>query len=160
MSLSSSSLELAGLALVRIRVVGVWYRVMGVDWGLVDELEGELPLMEMFELVFMWPRKASQLEVGERVFSLGEFKSMGRPSKSQETPCLEQLPQIGWTSSHLILRILHLCGLTCVRGVRGGVCGGTSRILVAKGGRKKYVLDLLDNQLWTFCDFDGVLKPT
>jgi hypothetical protein len=30
----------------------------------------------------------------------GEVKSIGVPSKSQETPCLEQFPHTGCTSSH------------------------------------------------------------
>lgn len=152
MSLSSNSLELAGLVFVRIRVDGVWYRVMGSDRGLIDEIEGELPLVEGLELVFLWPRKLE--EGGERVFPLGEFKSAGRFSKSQETPCLEQLPHTGWISSHLIFRILHLCVLTCVKRCFGGVCG-VGRVV--KRGRDMYVLDI---RLWTFCDFDGVSRQT
>lgn len=37
------------------------------------------------------------------LFGLGGEKEPGLlppPSKSQETPCLRQFPQVGWTSSH------------------------------------------------------------
>lgn len=41
------------------------------------------------------------------VGSVCSSSSTWRLSKSHMTPCLEQFPQRGWTSSHLILRFLH-----------------------------------------------------
>lgn len=50
---------------------------------------------------------AEEKELGVSVvlclFRLGGEKEPGllpAPSKSQETPCLRQFPQVGWTSSH------------------------------------------------------------
>jgi hypothetical protein len=69
--------------------VGVWY-IGGeetIECGVDDELAPPVD-----SVVLCLTRAGG--------FAGGELKSIGMPSKSQETPCLEQFPHTGCTSSH------------------------------------------------------------
>lgn len=46
--------------------------------------------------------------LSELVVEVTSSSSTSGLPKSQRTPCLEQLPHLGWTSSHLIFLFLHL----------------------------------------------------
>lgn len=84
---------------VRIISVGVLYR--GIIVELVDrgvEAEEKAPVDSV--VLCLWRE-------GEGC-PTGVHGVVGPPSKSQDTPCLEQLPHTGCTSSHFILRCLHL----------------------------------------------------